>query len=134
MRNKCWIQLKQGFTQSYNMTNRRQIIENIIKERPNDAVLVANKYKVIAGVIRRMFPEIKEITELEPVIVNGKSVKDKLVDIIFEAVNADRDWRLATEGQDKENKERLEVEYLKENGYISPKLTQAQVDNMFDEL
>lgn len=116
------------------MTNRRQIIENIIKERPNDAVLVANKYKVIAGVIRRMFPEIKEITELEPVIVNGKSVKDKLVDIIFEAVNADRDWRLATEGQDKENKERLEVEYLKENGYISPKLTQAQVDNMFDEL
>ncbi len=117
-----------------NMTNRRQIIENIIKERPHDAILVQNKYKVIAGVVRRIFPELKEITELEPVIVNGKSVKDKLVDIIYEAVNADRDWRLATEGMDKENKERLEVEYLKNNGYINPPLTQAQVDKMFDEI
>lgn len=116
------------------MTNRRQIIQNIIKERPNEAVLVANKYKVIAGVIRRMFPEIKEIKELEPVIVNGKCVKDKLVDIIYEAVNADRDWRTETEGQDKENKERLEVEYLKEQGYINPPLTKAQMDKMFDEM
>lgn len=116
------------------MTQRRQIIENIIKERPTEAVLVANKYKVIAGVVRRMFPEIKEIKELEPVMANGKCVKDKLVDIIYEAVNADREWRLATEGQDKENKENLEVEYLKNNGYIRPQLTAAQLDKMFDEM
>lgn len=100
------------------MTNRRQIIQNIIKERPNEAVLVANKYKVIAGVVRRIFPEIKEIKELEPVIVNGKCIKDKLVDIIYEAVNADRDWRLESNGFDGDNKNRLEEEFIR-NLYLS---------------
>lgn len=70
---------------------RKKIIQTIIKENPN-AVLVANKYRVLAGMAQRMFPELKEIPQT------------RLADMVYEIVNGDRDWRTETEGMDKENK------------------------------
>ena len=85
---------------------RKQIIQNIIKENPN-AVLVANKYKVLAGMSQRMFHELKEISQ------------SRLADMVYEIVNGDRDWRTLTEGFDKENKGRLEEQKVLELGYAS---------------
>ena len=82
---------------------RKQILQKIIDEKP-EACLVKNKYKVISGMIRRMFPNNYE--KLSP---------DIWEKIIFEAVNADRDWRDLTVGMDKENKVRLEQEYILKN-------------------
>lgn len=82
---------------------RKQILAQIIKERP-DAVLVKNKYKVLVGMIKRMYPNNYEKIPHE--------VWEKLV---FEIVNADRDWRYLSEGHDKVNKTRLEQEYIINN-------------------
>ena len=82
---------------------RKQILSQIIKERP-DACLVKNKYKVIVGMIKRMYPNNYEKIP--------KEVWEKLV---FEIVNADRDWRLLTEGKDKENKKMLEQQWVIKN-------------------
>ena len=83
---------------------RKQILQNIIKENPN-AVLVANKYKVLAGMAQRMYPELKEIPQA------------KLADMVYDIVNGDRDWRILTEGCDKENKKILEQEKMLSLGY-----------------
>ena len=85
------------------MTNRKKILEQIIKERP-DAVEVKNKYRVLTGMLRRMFP-----TDFE------KIEKTKWEEIIFECVNADRDLRKLSEGKDTDNKNRLEEKWLDEN-------------------
>lgn len=82
---------------------RKQILQKIIDEKP-EACLVKNKYKVIVGMIRRMYPNNYEKIPHE--------VWEKLV---FEIVNADRDWRMLTEGKDKVNKERLRQEYIIKN-------------------
>ena len=82
---------------------RKQILQKIIDEKP-EACLVKNKYKVIVGMVRRMYPNNYEKIPYE--------VWEKLV---FEIVNADRDWRTLTEGMDKENKVRLEQEYILKN-------------------
>lgn len=81
---------------------RKDIIKKIIEENPR-AVLVANKYKVLAGMAQRMYPELQEIRQ------------DHLADIVFDLVNGDRDWRMLTEGMDKENKVILEEKWLDEN-------------------
>jgi hypothetical protein len=84
---------------------RKEIIQKIIDERP-DAVLVKNKYKVISGMIKRMFPE------------QYSKIDYKLwEDILYEAINADRDWRMLTEGKDK-NKQILADEWKINNGYM----------------
>jgi len=82
---------------------RKEILSAIIKENPN-AVLVKNKYKVLRGLIKRMYPNNYE--KLPP---------DIWEKIIYEVVNGDRDWRFLTEGMDKENKERLRQEYIIHN-------------------
>lgn len=82
---------------------RKQILQQIIKEKP-EACLVKNKYKVIVGMIKRMFPNNYEKIPHE--------VWEKLV---FEIVNGDRDWRKLSEGKDKVNKVRLEQEYILNN-------------------
>ena len=82
---------------------RIDIINQIIKERP-EAVLVKNKYKVLVGVIRRRYPEQFEKIPLKI-----------WEDITFDMVNADREWRTATKGQDEENKKELETNWIKEN-------------------
>lgn len=82
---------------------RKEILQTIIKERP-DAVLVKNKYKVLAGMIKRMYP------------THFDKIDYKIwEDIIYEAVNADRDLRMLTEGMDKENKIKLEQQYITNN-------------------
>ena len=82
---------------------RIEIINQIIKERP-EAVLVANKYKVLVGVIKRIYPQ-----NFEKIPLNVWE------NIAFDLVNADRDWRKATEGHDEDNKKRLEDEWIKNN-------------------
>lgn len=83
---------------------RRQILEQIIKENPK-AKLVANKYRVLAGMIQRMYPEMREIPQM------------KLGEIIFDSVQADRELRLLTVGEDVENKNRLEEQYVLKLGF-----------------
>lgn len=81
---------------------RKQILQTIIKENPK-ANLVANKYKVLAGLAQRMFPELKEIKQA------------RLADMVYEIVNGDRDWRKLTEGHDRLNKTILEQKYIINN-------------------
>ena len=88
---------------------RIDIINQIIKERP-EAVLVSNKYKVLIGVIKRMYPEQFEKIPLKI-----------WEDIAFDLINGDRDWRKATQGFDEENKQRLEDNWIKENYGTIPK-------------
>ncbi len=85
---------------------RKEIIQNIIKEKP-EAILVKNKYKVLVGVIRRIYPNSFE--KISPKIWE---------DIIFDAVNGNRDWQMLTEGYDKENKQKLDQQWRVDNGYI----------------
>lgn len=82
----------------------RKELEQIIKEHPDTAVLVKNKYKVLSGMVRRMFPNNYE--KIPPQVWE---------DIIYEVVNGDRDWRKLSEGKDKVNKVRLEQEYIINN-------------------
>jgi len=85
--------------------NRKEIIQKIIKERP-DAVFVKNKYLVLYGMLKRIYPEQIE-----------KIPKEVFIDIIFDAVNGNRDWQTLTEGQDKENKMILSQKKKLEMGY-----------------
>lgn len=84
--------------------NRRVVIlEQIIKEKPH-AILVENKYKVILGMLKRLYPnQIEKIPDLI------------FLDIIFDAVNGNRDWQFLTEGCDKENKEKLRQQFVVDN-------------------
>ena len=82
---------------------RKSIITQIINNN-SEAVLVKNKYKVVCGVIRRIFP--KNYAKISPKMWE---------EIIYQAIGADRDWRLMTEGQDKKNKKRLSDEFIVNN-------------------
>ena len=82
---------------------RKEILAQIIKEKP-EAVLVKNKYKVLVGMVKRLYPN------------NFDKIPLRIwEDIAYDLVNGDRDWRTLTEGQDKENKVRLEQEYIIKN-------------------
>lgn len=74
---------------------RKEILDKIIKDKP-EAVLVKNKYKVLVGMIRRMYPNNFEKLPL-----------NIWEDIAFDLINGDRDLRLLTEPFDRENKDRL---------------------------
>ena len=84
--------------------NKRVVIlQQIIKEKPH-AVLVANKYKVILGMLKRLYPNQIE------------KIPDQIfLDIIFDAVNGNRDWQFLTEGFDKEQKEILRQQFIVDN-------------------
>jgi len=86
---------------------RKEILKQIIKEKP-EAVLVKNKYKVLVGMIRRMYPNNFE-----------KLPVDVWEKIAFDLINGDRDWRILTIGRDKENKERLAEQKREEYGGLS---------------
>lgn len=86
---------------------RKQLIQQIINKNP-EAVLVKNKYKVLGGLVKRMFPNNYE--KLSPKIWE---------DIIYEVVNGDRDWRNLTAGMDKENKVILSQQWVVDN-YMKP--------------
>ena len=88
--------------------NKRVVIlQQIIQEKPH-AVLVANKYKVILGMLKRLYPNQIE------------KIPDQIfLDIIFDAVNGNRDWQFLTEGFDKEKKEILRQQFVVDN-YLQP--------------
>lgn len=92
--------------------NRKKILSEIIKKN-QDAILVKNKYKVLAGMIKRMYPK------------NFEKISDHMWEqIIFDITNGNRDWQMLTEGFDKENKEILSQQWKISNGYmkdITPK-------------
>lgn len=83
---------------------RKQILKKIIETNP-EAMLVKNKYRVLAGMAQKLYPTLKEIPQI------------KLADMVYDIVNGDRDWRLLTEGHDKENKDILEEKTLSALGY-----------------
>jgi len=79
-------------------------LKSILAKTP-EAVMVQNKYKVLTKLVYDMFPDSQEIP------------KEKLEEWIYTAVNGDRDWRKYTEGYDSSNKQTLEEQWLKNNGY-----------------
>ena len=87
--------------------SRKEILNNIIKEKP-EAVLVKNKYKVLVGMIRRMYPN-----NFEKISTNVWE------EIAFELINGDRDLRLLTENFDRENKDKLMEQHREYFGGLS---------------
>ncbi len=85
---------------------RKEILKTIIKENP-EAVLVKNKYKVLYGMLRRIYPNFIESIP-----------KDKFIQIIFDAINGNRDWQMLTEGFDKEIKTILSQRKQIDMGYL----------------
>ena len=81
---------------------RKKILQQILKEKPLGN-LVKNKYLVISGVIQRMYPQFESMPQ------------NKLADILYDAIALDREWRMETEGLDKDTKERLEQEWIIKN-------------------
>ncbi len=63
------------------------MLEAILRLRP-EGYLVRNKYKVLVGMLRRHYPELRDMEH------------DRLCAIVFDAVNGNRDWQLLTEGHD----------------------------------
>lgn len=59
---------------------RKEILAQIIKEKP-EAVLVKNKYKVLVGMVKRLYPN------------NFDKIPLRIwEDIAYDLVNGDRDW------------------------------------------
>lgn len=83
---------------------RKGEIEKVLAANPK-AYLVANKYKVLRVILTRRYPMLLELNQ------------EALLDIIFDAVNGNRDWQMLTEGHDVENKNRLEQEFKIGEGY-----------------
>ncbi len=84
---------------------RTKILQQIIDEHPDTAILVANKYKVLAAMTQRLYPELKDIKQ------------SHLADILFDAIQADRELREINKDKDLENKKILEQQYLLDKGY-----------------
>jgi hypothetical protein len=83
---------------------RKQVLVDILRARP-DGYLVRNKYKVIIGMLKKRYPEL------------GNIEYGRLQEIVFDAVNGNRDWQMLTEGHDLIAKgERME-EWRGEHGY-----------------
>lgn len=87
------------------MNTRIETLKDIIKEHPETAVLLRNKYKVLAGMTQRLYPETKDIPQ------------DHLADILFDAIQADRELRDLTKPYDQEAKRIAEQNYLLSKGY-----------------
>lgn len=90
----------------YNMKRnyRKETIEAILKNKPHGR-LVANKYKVLAGMLRRRHPGLATVDSVT------------LVAVVFDAVQGNREWQQLTEGYDTLNKEVKSQEWKMEQGY-----------------
>lgn len=84
---------------------RKTILTDIMEKRP-DAKLTKNKYRVIAKMIHEMYPDETSVIP-----------QSKLADILAEAINGDRDWRLLAHDTATEEKQRLSEEWQINNGY-----------------
>lgn len=90
----------------YNMRRnyRKETIKSILDARP-DGFLVANKYKVLVGMLKRRHPVIRDLDY------------QLLINLVFDAVQGNREWQQLTEGYDVENKKKLEQEWKMDQGY-----------------
>ena len=83
---------------------RKRVLKDILDKNPK-GYLVANKYKVLIGMLNRKYPELAGIDYR------------RLQDIVFDAVNGNRDWQQISEGHDKLNKIVRDQEWKMEHGY-----------------
>lgn len=83
---------------------RKETIERILKDKPHGR-LVVNKYKVLVGMLRRRYSGLAT--------VNQKTLEN----IVFDAVQGNREWQQLTEGYDTENKKIHEQEWKLNQGY-----------------
>jgi len=92
----------------YNMKHnyRKETIKSILDDRP-EGYQVANKYKVLVGMLRRRYKSLATVEY------------GTLVDIVFDAVQGNREWQQLSEGHDEENKRILEQKWKIEQGYHS---------------
>lgn len=87
------------------LSNRQKLIIEMVTKFP-DARLVKNKYKVMAKMIKKIYPiQVQAISE------------EMLTRIMFDAINGDREWRKHTKDFDRKEKARLEAKKLLELGY-----------------
>lgn len=84
---------------------RKEYIKRILDIYPEGGN-TKNKYKVITLAIVEMHPELKAIPNKQ------------LLDIFYDVINADRDWRKLTEGENKEEKKILSQQWVIDN-YIN---------------
>lgn len=85
-----------------NVKRRQEIIKEMVNTFP-EARLVKNKYKVIAKLAKKLH--------------NIEIPEDKLAEICYDIIQADREWRIYTEDFDRVEKRRLEQEKILELGY-----------------
>jgi uncharacterized damage-inducible protein DinB len=83
---------------------RKKILQQILNKYP-EARKTSGKYTAMARMAKQMYPVLADIP--------GRT----LTDIVFHVVNADRDWRTLTEGENKEEKEILSQQKQIELGY-----------------
>lgn len=92
----------------YNMARkknwRREAIARVLRDNP-EGRLVANKYRVLRAILVRRYPELQGLD------------RNRLLDVIFDAVNGNRDWQMMTEGYDTENKKVHEQQWKIDQGY-----------------
>lgn len=90
----------------YNMKRnyRKETLERILAEKPHGR-LVANKYRVLAGMLRRRHPGLATVDQAT------------LESVIFDAVQGNREWQQLTEGHDAQNKEIKSQEWKMSQGY-----------------
>lgn len=83
---------------------RKEAIARVLRDNP-EGRLVANKYRVLRAILVRRYPELQAID------------RNRLLDVIFDAVNGNRDWQMMTEGYDTENKKVHDQQWRIEHGY-----------------
>lgn len=83
---------------------RRDAIEKVFRDNP-EGRLVVNKYRVLRAILRRRYPELQALDQT------------RLLDVIFDAVNGNRDWQMMTEGYDTEQKKIHDQQWRMEQGY-----------------
>jgi len=85
-----------------NVSRRQNLIGQMV-EKYTEARLVKNKYKVVAKVVQKIYK--LDIPQ------------SKLEEICYDAIQADREWRIVTEDYDRDNKDELEYQKIKQLGY-----------------
>ena len=100
------------------MNRRKTILQKIIDYNPQ-AQKTSGKYRAIKAMIIHMYPDLGyfpmiKATKTRPEVPARTGITE---DIIYDIVNADRDWRKLTEHLDTEEKEVMSQEWQLENGY-----------------
>lgn len=83
---------------------RRDAIAKVFLDNP-EGRLVVNKYRVLRAILRKRYPELQGLDQT------------RLLDVIFDAVNGNRDWQMMTEGHDTLNKKVHDQQWRLDQGY-----------------